>query len=192
LSERAVLARRGQVWALHIGSRYLTELGAGEIVNRNIRIKERDTVETLSRAVAVGSLAGVATTVVVALCGQRETGNPVAPINATSHVLWGDEAAAADAVDMKHTLPGVVINAGAGVFWACVQQLLLKRVPRTNGAAVASGVAVAALAYVVDYHLIPRRLSPGWELRVSGRSVALGFVALGASLALAALAGARR
>src|ERR671913_242930 len=94
---------------------------------------------------------------------------------------------ATDAVDLRHTLPGVVINAGAGVFWACVQQLLLKRVPRTNGAAVASGVAVAALAYVVDYHLIPRRLSPGWELRVSGRSVALGFVALGVSLAIAGL-----
>ncbi len=164
----------------------------GEIVNSEVGMKQRGAVESLSRAVAVGALAGVATTAVVALCGQRETGNAVAPINATSHVLWGDEAAAADAVDLKHTLPGVVINAGAGVFWACVQQLLLGRVARTHGAAVASGVAVASLAYVVDYHLIPRRLSPGWELRVSGRSVALGFVALGVSLALAALAGVRR
>jgi hypothetical protein len=51
---------------------------------------------------------------------------------------------------------------------------------------------VAGLAYFVDYHLVPRRLTPGWELRLSRRSVALGFVALGVSLAVAEFLRPRR
>jgi hypothetical protein len=147
----------------------------------------------LERTIATGSFAGLATTAAVALSGVREVGCAVAPINATSHVLWGDEASTTDAIDAKHTLPGVLINGGAGIFWAFIHQLLLRRMQRPDrAAAVASGVAVAGLAYVVDYHVIPRRLTPGWELRLSRRSVALGFVALGLSLAVAALAYARR
>jgi hypothetical protein len=83
----------------------------------------------LSRAVAKGSLAGLATTAAVALSGLREAG---------------------------------------------------------------SGAVVGGLAYLVDYHLIPRRLTPGWELRVSRGSVALGFAALGLSLGLAAVLRTRR
>jgi hypothetical protein len=147
----------------------------------------------LSRVMTAGSLAGAAATAAIAYCGARETGSAVAPINATSHVLWGDEAGEHAAVDVKHTLPGFLINMGAGVFWALVHELLWSRLPRRDRtAALASGAAVAGAAYVVDYHMIPRRLSPGWELRVSPRAVALGFVALGAGLGLAALLRARR
>jgi hypothetical protein len=142
----------------------------------------------LARAVATGSLAGAAATAAVALCGVRETGSGVAPINATSHVLWGDEAAGADAIDVKHTLPGLLINVGAGVFWALVHELVLARLPRRDRATVvASAAAVAGIAYVVDYHLLPRRLTPGWELRLPRRGVALGFGALGFGLCAAAL-----
>lgn len=149
--------------------------------------------ELLARAATAGSFAGLITTAAVAQAGARETGSAAAPINATSHVLWGDDAGQTDAVDLKHTLPGLLINVGAGVFWALVHELVLERLPRRDRAtAAASGAAVAGLAYVVDYHLIPRRLSPGWELRLPRKSVALGFVALGLSLAVAGLARARR
>lgn len=149
--------------------------------------------ETLARAAAAGSFAGLVTTAAVAIAGARETGSAAAPINATSHVLWGDDAGRTDAVDFKHTVPGLLINVGAGVFWALVHELVLERLPRRNRvAAAASGAAVAGLAYVVDYHLIPRRLSPGWELRLPHKSVAVGFAVLGLTLAVAGLARARR
>lgn len=148
---------------------------------------------SLGRALSTGSLAGLATTAALALLGARQAGSAAAPINATSHVLWGDEAGTANAVDLKHTLPGLLINTGAGVFWELVRELLSDRLPRRNrAAAVATGAAVAGLAYVVDYHLIPRRLTPGWELRLPRRSVALGFVALGAALAVAGFVHATR
>jgi hypothetical protein len=144
--------------------------------------------ETLSRSVMRGALAGALAAAVVALRGLREAGSAAAPINATSHGIWGDVAGTVDTVDAKHTATGLLLNVGAGVFWAFLQELAHTRVrPRGRAAAAASGFAVAGLAYVVDYHLIPRRLSPGWELRVSQRSVAYGFVALGAALALAGL-----
>jgi hypothetical protein len=147
----------------------------------------------VARAIAAGSLAGLATTATLAVCGARDAGSGAAPINATSHVLWGDEAGTTDAIDIKHTVPGLLINTGAGIFWALVNELVLARLKdRDRAAAVASGAAVAGLAYVVDYHLIPRRLTPGWELRLSRRSVALGFVALGATLAVAGYLRARR
>jgi hypothetical protein len=147
----------------------------------------------VARAIGNGSLAGLATIAAIALCGRREARSAVAPINATSHVLWGDEAGAADGVDLEHTVPGVIINTAAGMFWAFVHELALERFkPRTRATAAASGAAVAALAYVVDYHLIPRRLTPGWELRLSRRSVALGFVALGVSLSVVQLVRGRR
>jgi hypothetical protein len=74
-----------------------------------------------------------------------------------------------------------------------VHEVVLARMPRRDRAtAVASGAAVAGLAYVVDYHLLPRRLTPGWELRLPPRSVALGFAALGFGLCVAALVGPRR
>jgi hypothetical protein len=149
--------------------------------------------DLVARAIAGGSLAGVATIATIALCGRRETRSAAAPINATSHILWGDAAGRTNAVDLEHTLPGVLINTAAGMFWALVHELVLARLARRDRAAAAtSGAVVAALAYVVDYHLIPRRLSPGWELRLSRRSVALGFIALGASLSIAQLVRARR
>ena len=160
-----------------------TGLAYGSIVDSN----------PLTRAISSGSFAGLVTTAAVALAGQREAGNAVAPINATSHVLWGNDAGTADDFDLKHTVPGLLINTGAGVFWALVHELLLMRMrPRDGVAAAASGAAVGALAYVVDYHFVPPRLTPGWELRLSRRGVALGFVALGASLALAGFLRARR
>ena len=145
------------------------------------------------RAIATGSLAGVVTTAALAFLGARQSGSAVAPINATSHVLWGDEAGTADAIDAKHTLPGLLINGGAGIFWALVRELVSARLPRHDrAAAVATGAAVAGLAYVVDYHMIPRRLNPGWELRLPRGSVAFGFVALGAALAIAEIIRSRR
>src|SRR5688572_5621042 len=98
----------------------------------------------IARAIASGSFAGLATTAAVALCGAREVGSAVAPINATSHLLWGDEAAKAEAVDRKHTVPGLLINIGAGAFWALVHELVLACSKNPNRVtAAASGVAVA-------------------------------------------------
>ncbi len=147
----------------------------------------------LARSLMDGSLAGLVATAALAFLGKREAGSAAAPINATSHVLYGDEAGTVDGVDLKHTVPGLVINTGAGIFWAFVRELLMSRTARpTRAKAAAAGAATAALAHAIDYRAIPRRLTPGWELRVSNKSVVLGFVALGVGLAAGGFLARRR
>lgn len=143
-----------------------------------------------ARAAAIsGLLAGAVTAVTVAIRGARESGSAVAPLNATSHVAWGEEAGEVETADIKHTALGAAIHTAAGVFWAAVYEKLFGRYAERGdyGTALAGGAVVAALAYVTDYHLVPKRLTPGWEQRVSGRSLALTYAALAASLPLRAV-----
>jgi hypothetical protein len=84
---------------------------------------------------------------------------------------------------------GTAIHTGAGVFWASVYEKLFGRHAERGDVATAfaGGAIVAALAYVTDYHVVPKRLTPGWEHRISGRSLALTYGVLAASLPLRAL-----
>lgn len=145
--------------------------------------------ETLRDALVAGAIVSVATVAAAALRGKTDSGSAVAPINATSHVVYGPEAGDADLPDIKHTIPGLAINAGASVFWAIVYERLFGRADL--GRSLLGGGVVAALAYLVDYHLLPRRLTPGWEERVSGRSLAMIFGAMALSLPLRRTLGRR-
>jgi hypothetical protein len=61
---------------------------------------------------------------------------------------------------------------------------VMKMVPRQDlRSAIGAGVAVAAAAYVVDYYVVPKRLTPGFEKRLSGRSLFWIYSALAAGLA---------
>ena len=148
----------------------------------------------LRDALVTGSIACVATLAAAALLGARERGSAVAPINATSHILWGEAAAQARKPDLKHTVPGVALNEGACVFWAAFYEKAFgRRAERGDiAAAVAGGGATAALAYLVDYHLVSKRLTPGWELQLSGRALAVMYAALALSLPLRGLLRRRR
>lgn len=143
----------------------------------------------LKDSLITGAAASLAAGAAVAWRGQRDSGSTLAPINATSHVLWGDAAGQVEHPTWQQTLPGVLINAGAGIWWALVMQKLFGESVDRRGlpAAVAGGTATAALAYAVDYHLVPQRLTPGWELRISRRSLFMGLGAMAAGLAVGAL-----
>jgi hypothetical protein len=59
------------------------------------------------------------------------------------------------------------------VFWALFYEALADRM-----APLARGAAVSALAYVVDYHVVPRRLTPGFEMRLGRPALAAIYAAL--------------
>lgn len=145
------------------------------------------------RALVSGFFAGLATAVAAAFFGALEKRRPLAPINATSHVIWGEEAAHAPQPELRYTLPGLALNFGAGVFWAAIYERLFGRAAEKSGSkAVLGGAAVATAAYLVDYHLVPSRLTPGWERQISPRALALVFGALALSLPVRSLAQRRR
>jgi hypothetical protein len=141
-------------------------------------------------AFITAGVAAAATTLAATLLSRADTTHPAAALNATSHIVWGDDAASVDGADLRHTALGALLNAGAMLAWAGVQGLL----PRSKsvGGALVKGSFVTSLAYVTDYHVVPKRLTPGFEKRLSGRSLGLIYASMAAALSVGALVTARR
>lgn len=138
-------------------------------------------------------LAGVSAAVVSALAlgaMSAARGLPAwLPLNATSHVLHGPDAASTPALDLAHTGLGAAIHVGSCFFWAAVAVLLIRKARRGSAwQAWVAGLGTAILAGGVDYGLMPERLRPGWELVLPPLGVAAGLAAMGAGLALGLIA----
>lgn len=137
------------------------------------------------RSVVAGSLASVFSAVALVLCGQRETGSPAATLNAVSHWCWREEALYRQGADVRHTVLGYLIHHGASVFWGALLAWALHGKPAGKPAHVAAaGIATSAVACFVDFRLTPERLTPGFEHRLSRRSLAVVYGAFAAGLAV--------
>jgi hypothetical protein len=149
--------------------------------------------QALEDGMITGTIAGIASVAALALLGKRESGSAVAPINAVSHIAWGDRALSVNRPDLTHTLTGGFLHAGSALFWGVLfEKLFGKR----GGGSVAETVGKAALATaaiaVIDLKLVPDRLTPGFERRLSTTGVALVFAALGTGLVLGTQLAGRR
>jgi hypothetical protein len=136
--------------------------------------------------VAAGALANLLSMAVMAWRGRAEAGSAAAPFNAVSHWVHGDRALRLDTADLRHTAVGTAIHTGSSLFWAAVYEFLICRrepAPSTTGL-VAGAAGVATLAAVTDFALVPRRLTPGFEHRLSMRSLVLTYSVFAAGLAL--------
>ncbi len=162
----------------------------------------------VGRALWNGTLASLASLAVLARQGRRETGSAVAPVNAVSHWLHGTRAYGVDRPTWSHTATGVAVHQVSALLWGVVYEAVLRRVAAagTQGHApahrltfkrgpapsiaardaVAGAAVVTALAALTDLRLVPPRLSPGFEHRLSKGSVTLVYAAFAAGLALAA------
>ncbi|KLN56500.1 hypothetical protein VPARA_24420 [Variovorax paradoxus] len=140
-------------------------------------------LSTLRTGLIAGTLASIASTAALMLCGRREAGSMAAPTNATSHWLWGDQAFEVRRPTLKHTGLGYATHHASAIFWALIYAWLhASRHPAQSvPAALASAGAATALACAVDYTIIPRRLMPGFEHHLSKRSlgVVYGLFAVG-------------
>ena len=137
----------------------------------------------LRTGLAAGTLASLASTGALMLCGRREAGSVVAPTNATSHWLWGDQAFEVREPTLRHTGIGYATHHASAIFWALLYAWLhASRHPAQSvSAALASGGAATAVACAVDYTITPKRLTPGFEHHLSRRSmgVVYGLFAVG-------------
>jgi hypothetical protein len=75
------------------------------------------------------------------------------------------------------------------VFWASFYEKFFGRAADRGdvGTALLGGGLVAAAAYVTDYHVVPKRLTPGWEARISQPSLFAAYAVLALSLPLRGL-----
>jgi hypothetical protein len=151
-----------------------------------------------------GSVASLTSAAVLAIGSRIETGHAPATVNATSHWVWGDEAALHNGVSSDYTGLGMLIHHGASVFWAVIYERLageaaergspglpgVPGVPGLTGSpypALAAGLVGAGVASFVDYLCVPKRLTPGFEFRLSRPAIAAGYLAFGAGLAATSL-----
>ena len=134
-------------------------------------------------AALTGTVAGITTMTALTLLARAEGRRPLQPINATSHWLHGEHAGAVDQADAPHTAVGFATNHAAAIFWAIPLELwLATQPPRPPLLVLRDAAAVSAVAAVVDYGLVPKRLTPGWENALPPRSVAAGFAAMALGL----------
>lgn len=131
-----------------------------------------------------GTVATVATTAILAGLAALRGHSPVLTTNATSHWFHGESAARVVAHDLRHTATGLVTHWGASLFWAAVYQGLRRLSPGRRPLRDALGVSAVAAA--ADYGLVPKRLTPGWEMVVGPVSIGITYGVM--ALALAATA----
>jgi hypothetical protein len=137
------------------------------------------------------AISGGAAALTSALVAARESldqgSSGVAPLNAVTHCLWPEQAFDERRPSLRFTGVGAVIHGGSGIFWGLLYEMLRGRSHSAARIATAAA-ATAATAYVVDYHVVPKRLTPGFEAHISKRSFPKIYVALGVGLAIASLA----
>jgi hypothetical protein len=137
----------------------------------------------LSAAIS-GTVVSVATTAVLGLLARTEGKGALQPTNSTSHWLYGDKAGSVRRADVAHTLVGYGTHHASSIFWAFLfETWLASRPPRPPLVMLRDALGAAAIAAAVDYGLVPKRLTPGWETVLSKRSIAATFLAMAIGLA---------
>lgn len=139
-------------------------------------------------ALISGTAASLMSTAALALLARAEGKGAFQPTNATSHWLHGDGAASHAEADVAHTLVGYGTHHASALFWALPFHVWLESQPPRNGLELLRDASVmSAIAAAVDYGITPRRLTPGWELVLSKRSMVATFGAMALGLAAGAL-----
>jgi hypothetical protein len=138
-------------------------------------------LQSVLNVVLSGTAVALTTSAALAVLGRLEGRSAVQPVNSTSHWYWGNAAGRARRIDAPHTLLGFATHHGASLFWACAYELL-RRHPQGRPA-LGDAVAVSALAAVVDYAVVPKRLTPGWETVLSPRAIGVAYAVMAIALA---------
>ena len=145
--------------------------------------------QVLADGLQSGVVAALSSATVIALRGYIENHNAIAPINAISHIAWDDEAFDAKNLDIKHTLVGLSINDTAMITWGVIFEALRTITDSRGDVAktVGCGATLAVAAWVLDYKVVPPRLTPGVEAHLSKRSIAMIYLVFATALSANAL-----
>lgn len=149
-----------------------------------------DWTTSMQRGLVSGAASSMVSTVALALLGRGEAGSAYAPTNAVSHWIWGDEAAEHDGFSLKYTITGYAIHHLSATFWSVLfERLAGEKLDRKDlRVTLAASAATSAFACFADYKLTPKRLHPGYEKRLSKKSLAGVYAAFAVGLALGAIA----
>src|SRR5688500_10932107 len=136
-------------------------------------------------AIMSGTAASLASAAALMAGSKIRDGSWAGGLNGPSQWLWGESEAYTREATLKHTAVGYAIHHSTSVFWAVIYEAIFggsKKKPPLQRCTEA--IASAATAYVVDYHLTPRRLQPGFEKHVSPAGMVAAYAAFAAGLAI--------
>lgn len=145
---------------------------------------------TISNIAVTGLWTAAATSVAVMVAAVQERKSMFAPINAISHILFGDAAIGVKRPIPKFLFSGLVLNLFAMFGWAAIAELAYQLLHITRGQAVATilvAVAVTVVAYVTDFFIVPKRLTPGFERIISQGALVAVYGVLAAAFACSGL-----
>lgn len=147
----------------------------------------------LPRVLVSAALSSLTTVALASTLGRLSGRSPAEPMNAVGSHVAGQHASYRTSFSLQSTLPGVLINLGGCLFWSNVMEWWVRQQPLAGSRdALRRGAVAAALAYLVDYHGIPRRLRPGYERKLSRAQLLLVYSSLALALPLRAWVAGRR
>jgi hypothetical protein len=120
----------------------------------------------IGSALVPGSVAAIVSSIVITIFSVFDAKAWAAGTNAASQWVWGEQAHMHDELSVRYTLLGYVIHHGSSLFWACGYQWIGSRTDEPMRSLL-KAMAITSLAYVVDYHVVPTRLSPGFDRHIS-------------------------
>ncbi len=139
-------------------------------------------LETLTEGAALGLAVTGTTLVAVAIAGQLERGDPFDPINAVSHVVLGDKVIGRGGFRPTETTIAIATHGAAMISWGVLHEAAFGKAPAP--ASFALGLLTAGIAAVTDFVIVPKRLTPGIEHRLSPAAMLATYAVLGLTLGL--------
>lgn len=155
---------------------------------QEVHSQTEEWIQAGKQGLVSGTLASVLSTGVLVLLGKSKMNKPVAPTNATSHWLWGDQAFDALEPSFEHTAIGYATHHASAVMWATLFERWLNHSGTLRSEEIVrDAAAMTTVAAFVDYQLTPKRFTPGFEAHLSTGAMVGVFAAFGAGLALGAI-----
>ncbi len=108
----------------------------------------------------------------------------LSPLNAISHIIFGDRALDENHQSGLKVLLGLMLNAMAMVGWAAVAELGFRSfslAPHDYKTVIPIAIVVTVLAYYVDFFVVPKRFTPGFERILSWKSLGVVYAFLAMS-----------
>jgi hypothetical protein len=111
-------------------------------------------------------------------------GAPLQPLNTIAHILIGTRALYVLGAHPFVTPTGILVHASSLVGWGVIFSLVLARV---RGAPIwVLGILFAAVVAIIDFLVLPERLSPGFETILTPGEVTVVFGVMAVAMAVSA------
>lgn len=139
--------------------------------------------QSLTRGLRTGAVLALTTSAAILTLSKGETDSAWSAVNAVAHIVDGDEKTQPKAFSPRESLLGLGINAAAMGAWGILYEGGLLVVCRRPS--LLFGALGALCTAVIDYKIVPKRLTPGIETVLSPRAIVVSYAVLAATLAAA-------